>query len=214
MAPTYSTDRGCDPVAPLLQAAGLTEAPSSSQLVDCCWCACRCAANSSLVDTAVVASHVYNAAELFSWKSGLAVLQRAWEEHCGRRLQGALRTIVLQSVEELKQCCHAGFLGSQQWVLKDALANSAAAVWIICRQNWRAVAVAVELEYREGEVELVLQEYLNTPSLYRGRKFHWRVYCALTAAHALYIYEMGFMHVANRLYEAGGFDAEAQSGLG
>ena len=51
------------------------------------------------------------------------------------------------------------------------------------------------------------------PALWRTRKFHWRVYCVLTADMQLLVYEMGFVHVANKPFEPD-FNLDAQTGLG
>ena len=94
----FRVDPGCEAVSAVLQRAGLLPF-LPDQAPDCYWCDlallhtshfallhtshfadARCASrsehNSTAVDQAAVATYIHNAAELLSWKSGLAVLQR------------------------------------------------------------------------------------------------------------------------------------------
>ena len=68
-----------------------------------------------------------------------------------------VRPAVCCRVGELVSCCRAGLLRNTLWVLKDALSNGAAAVWMISKDNWRAVTGSVAALYGDGEIEFVLQ---------------------------------------------------------
>jgi hypothetical protein len=165
-------------------------------------------------EAAVVYNHLSNA-EILEDKAHLASLQKTipreqWEQ------AGVLAGMEVAGREGLEEWCTRQFGGAQagdgpeggRWVVKDAGANGAAGVWVIVRGNWRSVLAEVD----EG-ARLAMQQYVERPLLWQGRKVHLRCYALLFGDGAGYLYRLALLHAANKPYTepdctAPAFDAE------
>ena len=120
----FRVDPGCEAVSAVLQRAGLLPC-LPDQAPDCYWCDlallrtshcadARCASrsehNSTAVDQAAVATYIHNAAELLSWKSGLAVLQRVTTESLTLLTLVMLLATTQTSLAAGYCCCRAQLL--------------------------------------------------------------------------------------------------------
>jgi hypothetical protein len=78
------------------------------------------------------------APELLSWKSNLALLQQG-SPSCPCTLE----TVILLGVSDLHFFCRTRLRttngGEGSWVVKDALANGAGAIWMVSENTWRIV---------------------------------------------------------------------------
>jgi len=135
-----------------------------------------------------------------------------------------LETFILAGIPDLEAWCRrrfgsgiassSGSRNKQLWVLKDALANGASAVWLLTPASWRAVVEGAAALYGRSlearDTEFVVQEHVQEPLLWPPRwrgtgepgpvgcKFHLRVYAAVFGDGRLLVSRTAFAHVANR----------------
>ena len=121
-----------------------------------------------------------------------------------------LQSVVIAGAQFRLWCSHHFSDGSadhEQWIAKDSAANGGDGLFPFHSKNWQTVATNL------GETaEYVLQQYIDRPLLWAGLyKFHFRVYCILTADMEVYCYRQAFAHVCNKPYVT---SASISDGLG
>jgi selenocysteine lyase/cysteine desulfurase len=83
------------------------------------------------------------------------------------------------------------------WVVKDASSNGAGGIWVLGPENAATYAQQSSTPLME-EHAYVAQKYAWPMTLYKGRKFHVRVYGLLTADGRAFVHRRAFLHVANQ----------------
>lgn len=84
------------------------------------------------------------------------------------------------------------------WVVKDAATNGAGGIWVVSSANASSFYYFLRNHnHKQQKHRYVAQKYAWPLVLYRGRKFHVRVYSAMTADASIYVHRMCFLHVAN-----------------
>ncbi len=83
--------------------------------------------------------------------------------------------------------------------------------WIIKPKSMsrgRGIEVVADAGAAPVDEKMLVQEYLNAPHLYEGRKYVLRCYLAITSAEPLrvYLYKEGFVKLASEPYRDGDFD--------
>ena len=92
--------------------------------------------------------------------------------------------------------------GSKVWIAKEANANGGEGLFSFAEADWEGVSVKLD-----PSAEYVVQSYIERPLLWEGKfKYHFRVYCALTADMRFYAYRHAFAHVANKPFQLGSLD--------
>ena len=80
------------------------------------------------------------------------------------------------------------------WIAKDASANGGQGLFPFAAATWRGVAGQLG-----ARTQYVVQRYVERPLLWEGQfKFHFRVYCVITADLRIHVYRRAFAHVANK----------------
>jgi len=83
------------------------------------------------------------------------------------------------------------------WVVKVARGNGGRDVWIMNAENYSRVTA----EFAKDD-ELVIQKYVHSPLLWKGKKFHFRAYSVLRADMSALLYSKAFILTAGQLYDA------------
>lgn len=84
------------------------------------------------------------------------------------------------------------------WVVKDAATNGAGGIWVVSPANASSFYYSLRNHnHKQQKHRYVAQKYAWPLVLYRGRKFHVRVYCVMTADASIFVHRLCFLHVAN-----------------
>ena len=86
---------------------------------------------------------------------------------------------------------------SDWWVVKVARGNGGRDVWIMNAKNYSLVVA----EFAKDD-ELVIQKYVHSPLLWKGKKFHFRAYSVLRADMSALLFSKAFILTAGQLYDA------------
>ena len=82
------------------------------------------------------------------------------------------------------------------WIAKDASANGGQGLFVFSTHSWETTAAQLD---PERPTVYVVQRYVERPLLWENQfKFHFRVYCVLTADRRMWCYRRAFAHVANK----------------
>lgn len=95
------------------------------------------------------------------------------------------------------------------WVIKDAASNGAGGIWILSKYNVANFLPSSNTPLIEDH-RYVAQKYAFPPLLWHGRKFHVRVYAALTADGQAFVHRKAFLHVANEAFDAYACNTETE----
>ncbi|CAM9554675.1 unnamed protein product [Choristocarpus tenellus] len=91
------------------------------------------------------------------------------------------------------------------WCTKATCGNGGMDIWVMHNRNW--TSIVRELSKEE---EYVIQRYVINPMLWRGHKFHFRLYAALSAGLQSWMYKKAYLLSASHLYSVvqGGTEVE------
>ena len=129
--------------------------------------------------------------ELLENKPDLAVLERSVAAP-------TLESHVIKGTQFRRWCRDRFSTGEAKlWIAKDANANGGDGLYTFSQDNWEAVSSKLG-----SGAEYVIQRYVERPLLWENQfKFHFRVYCVLTADMRFYSYRHAFAHVANKPFQ-------------
>ncbi|CAM9431262.1 unnamed protein product [Pylaiella littoralis] len=88
--------------------------------------------------------------------------------------------------------------GEDWWCVKAAGGNGGLDIWVLHEGNWKSVTEALS-----DHESYVIQRYVARPMLWRGRKFHFRVYALLRADMSAWLYRTAYILSASRPYSLG-----------
>jgi hypothetical protein len=81
------------------------------------------------------------------------------------------------------------------WVVKSSKGNGGRDIWILNSQNSDLVIADLQSE------EYVIQRYVLNPTLYKGKKFHFRMYALILGDLSGYVYQKAFILTAGLDYD-------------
>lgn len=100
--------------------------------------------------------------------------------------------------------------GSSIWVAKSPKGNSGTGIWMLHAGNWEHVCQQIaESIGNQGTCDegvkttsfaVVVQQYVENPLLWRGRKLQFRVYAIVTGGLGCWVYRHGLRQVCNKPY--------------
>jgi len=146
---------------------------------------------------AIILNRLHNS-QIFEDKGNMAILQ-------ARMNLPVLQTFILNDLESLKRWARQRWKSCEQaqslrvnddwWIAKASKGNGGADIWVIQQENFEDV-----LKKLPKSDEFVVQRYICSPLLFKGRKFHFRCYAILTGNLQPYLYEMAYILAASQQY--------------
>ena len=82
------------------------------------------------------------------------------------------------------------------WFVKASKGNGGRDIWIINQNNYAITLANIATSTNNTTDEFVIQQYAPDPMLWRGKKFHFRVYAGMKANMTAYVYQMAFILTA------------------
>jgi len=86
------------------------------------------------------------------------------------------------------------------YVLKDARANGGTGIWMFQHPSADKQYMKILDQIGPNSSSYVVQDYIENPALWQGRKFHFRIGAVKCADGKAYLHRVAFLHPANRLY--------------
>eukprot|EP00941_MAST-03F_sp_MAST-3F-sp1_P006054 g6054.t1 len=164
---------------------------------------------SALLPGATVYNHISNTV-IFEDKALFALLLK-------RSRLPQLATHVFRTVHDFKswvETTHSSW-GSRLWVAKDPSANSGIGIFMLGEKNWKTVVEKFSNTEKKKlgcrNFAVMVQEYVASPLLWRGRKLQFRVFAVVTGGLDVWVYRTCLLQVCNKQFqedESENYDSE------
>ena len=150
--------------------------------------------------SATVYNHLCGAG-IFEDKAKLALLLMD-----ASAVENSLESYVFSSVVQFSKWCRTTSTkwGKRLWVAKTPMGNSGSGVWMLSSGNYKAVTDEIltsMLSHSDSRYAVVVQEYVLSPLLWRGRKLQFRIYAIITGDMSCWIYRHGMLQFCNKEYQ-------------
>ena len=122
-------------------------------------------------------------------------------------IENALESYVFSSVVEFSKWCKttSSKWKTKLWVAKTPLGNSGSGVWMLSSGNYGTVTKDIISSMgmttsMDSRYAVVVQEYVLSPLLFRGRKLQFRIYCLVMGDMSCWMYRHGMLQFCNKQY--------------